>query len=269
MPVLGLAVVGAVVGIYSAVTSGNQAKEDARARNEVRRANAEAANLVRGANNEKAAAFGHLNRWLQSVNNNRALDNAALSLEQTKANYLRQVDASRAGDFQRQLQVQEQAGAASATRGYTGFSGNAAEMVGGSAALRQALVEQTVQKNYKVADQDQQRKVHAITSQLMGGLDQSLILDAVDYNRNVTFEEAAPSSTGPVLAATFQGLASVAGAASATGNSTPKDTATDYFAFDFSKGAGLNSPTGVDTSMGNGLSLQPGTRYTPSTTLQF
>jgi phosphoenolpyruvate-protein kinase (PTS system EI component) len=269
MIIVALAAVAAVAGIYSAVTNGQQAKEDIRSRNELRKANASAANVVREANNTKAAALGNLARWMQSVNNNRALDNAALSLEQVKTNYLRQVDSSRAGDFQRQLQMQEQSGAYVAARAYNGISGNVADMVGGSMALRQAMAEQTTAQYYQTAEYDQKRKVQALNQQLVGGLDQSLILDALDYNRNVTLEEAAPSSTAPVLAATFQGLSSLAGAAGSHTASPQTSPAPDYFAFDFSKKAGLLSPTGVDTSMGTGLSIPRDVSYTPSNIVQF
>jgi hypothetical protein len=233
----GLAIAGLVTSIYGMVSGAQAAKAEAKSRKEIRETNAAAANTVRDGNNILGAAKGNLSRWIQSVNNNKLLASGANSLEEAEVNFRRQRDASLSGDFARQIQVQEQAGIAAASRGFSGGIGVAA-MVGASTALRGALIDQGIKNVQDQQGYDQARRVGHIQSQMIGGLDNSVILDTLDVSKNVTFDESAPTGVNTAQAIQLLGQGLKIGA----GFVAPTPPVTDHFAFNL-------STAGVDTGL--------------------
>jgi hypothetical protein len=175
----------AVVGAANGLLQGSAAREQAKLNNRLSKVNAEAANKVRGASNAAAAAEGSLARWVQSVNNQRQLDSGGDALEANVVNYRRQSDAGLTQDFASSIREAEQAGAAAAAQAVSGIAGNVTDTVNASMALRNSIVQQQVEDFRGFQNYDTARRAGSIYSQMIGGMDNSLIFDALDHNVDV------------------------------------------------------------------------------------
>jgi hypothetical protein len=175
----------AVVGAANGLIQGSAAREQAKLNNRLSKVNADAANKVRGASNVAKAAEGSLARWVQSVNNNRQLDSGGDQAEANIVNYRRQADAGLTQDFATSIRDAEQQGAAAAAQAVSGIAGNVTDTVNTSMALRDSIARQQTEDFRAFANYDTARRAGSIMSQMIGGLDNSLIFDALDYNQDV------------------------------------------------------------------------------------
>ena len=191
----------AAVGL--SIVGADASRQIAKAENRVQRAAAEASNRVRDARNEEAAAAGDLARWVQSVNNQRIQRNTAEALEALTVNSQRQQDMMARGRLADSIAHAEQAGAQAAAAAFNGVGGSVVDNINTSTALRDQL---TDQQSLDVANQsawDSTRRAGSIASQLIGGLDQSLILDNMDHSVAVAQEVSKPSYLSAVLQGTL------------------------------------------------------------------
>lgn len=179
---IGLITKSGVAGISSANT--NATIED---NNKLSIANADTKNRVRAAGNLAEAAQGNLARFTQSVNNNRALKAGGEAEEALTVNAIRHNDAAMRGDFSDDIRSAEQLGHAAASAAASGVSGSVVDMVNTSTALRDSIVKQGVADDAASESYDVSRRAGNIMSQVVGGLDSSVILDSLDYNQNVAF----------------------------------------------------------------------------------
>lgn len=175
----------AIMGISSGIT----ARANVRAANTVNAANAYASNLVRGANNELSAKRGLLARYVQSVNNQRALDNTGDQLAAAQVNYRRARDSATNDDLETQLKFAEQAGAQAATSAMSGMVGGVADIVAGTTALRKARIQQRTQDALRMGDSDAAVRLGQIAAAGLDSLDQSEIADNLDYGNDVAVEQ--------------------------------------------------------------------------------
>jgi hypothetical protein len=153
-----------------------------RANNRLSAINASTSNATRQISNEAAAAEGNLNRFVQSVNNNRALEAGGNAQEALIVNYLRGRDGQIAGNFSDDIRSAELAGHSAAAAALSGIDGNVVDMVNGSTALRDSIVRQSVEEHQDQQAYDVSRRAGNIASQMVAGLDNSIILDKLDYN---------------------------------------------------------------------------------------
>ena len=186
----------AVMGLSSAYL----ADANANAANIVSEANAWASNLVRGANNQLAAARGSLARNVQSINNQRALDNMGSNVEAALVNYRRARDSATQDDFETQLQLAEQAGAQAAAGALSGLTGGVADIVAGTTALRKQRIQQRSAEAMKQGDWDASRRAKQIAQAGYDSLDHSEITDNIDQSIDVAVKQSSNSSAlGAVL----------------------------------------------------------------------
>jgi hypothetical protein len=186
-------------GFQSALGAGNAS---AKANNLISKTNAETGNRVRAAENLAASAQGNLQRFTQSVNNNRALDAGGRALEALNVNTLRGGDANLRAGFSANIRSAEAMGHMAASAAVAGVGGSVVDSVNQSTALRDSIVKQSVADNVGSASWDESRRAGNIMSQIVGGLDSSIILDHMDYNVQT-------AQTSPVLgmfARTLQGF---------------------------------------------------------------
>jgi hypothetical protein len=164
---------------------GHLEKAQAETSNAINAANAKNANAVRGATNRFTAAKGALARYMQSVNNNNRLDAGGEAMEANLVNARRREDAMQGTDFETQIRATEQMGAQAAAAAFTGVGGDVADMVSASTRLMQqrASHDASQARDYRVYDTARRQGV--IASQTIRGMDNSLILDAMDYQHNV------------------------------------------------------------------------------------
>lgn len=192
----------------------------AQANNRISEANAAAGNKVRVAKNAYEAARLNVARYMQSVNNNRVLDDGGHSLEATMVNFRRHADNEMMGDFSSQVRSAEQAGHAAASQAYAGVDGNVVDMVNGSTALRDSIVRQHTKDIMGMEAYDTTRRAGSIMSQMVGGLDNSLLLDTFDNNVDYAHKQAIPSYGPAVIDFVVRAVKAVAtwGLSEATSN---------------------------------------------------
>ena len=186
-------------GFQSALGAGNAS---AKANNRLSQVNADAGNKVRAASNAAEAAEGNLQRFVQSVNNQREMNAAGRALEANTVNSARMSDAATRGGFSDDIRAAEQAGHMAASAAVAGVSGNAVDTVNQATDLRNAIVHQSIEDNADSATYDVSRRAGNIMSQLVGGIDSSVISDHLDYNVNY----AQQSPILPWFARTLQGF---------------------------------------------------------------
>lgn len=182
-----------VINSFMAIFSIDAANAQAAANQRVSFANAAAGNKVRTARNAAQAAQNSLARWVQSVNNNRALDAGGQALEANSVNFRRASDAGVREDFLTSLQSAEQAGMSAAMAAAAGIDGQVVDMVNSSVALRDSIVQQQTADYRGMQSYDATRRAASIMQQTVGGLDSSLILDSFDTSIDVGQEFAKQS----------------------------------------------------------------------------
>lgn len=147
--------------------------------------NAAAGNKVRQAQNAAEASRNNLARWTQSVNNNRALKSGGEALNANITNYYREADSALMGGFSDQIREAENEGASNASAAFAGVDGSVVDMVNGSVALRDSMVREAATRRNEMFANDTAVRAGTIMSQMVGGLDNSLVLDSLDYNVDV------------------------------------------------------------------------------------
>lgn len=160
------------------------------ANNSIAKQNAESSNKVRVASNAAMAAKNTVARFVQSLNNNRTLDSGGDAIEQNMVNFRRGADNMDKQSFGQQIRSAEQQGMAAAAQAFSGVDGSVVDMVNGSTALRDSMVRQNTQDSKDMASYDVARRAGNIMTQMVGGLDNSLILDNLDYTKDVAKQEA-------------------------------------------------------------------------------
>ncbi len=218
-----VALAGAVQGAIG--SKANRAAVDAS--NRLRQLNVDSRARVRMAANAAEAGQNNLARWVQSVNNNRRLKAGGEALEANTVNARRGMDAGTRQGFSQDITAAEQAGARAASAAFSGVGGDVVDMVDLSVNLRNSIVDQAFAAQQGQAAYDTTRRAGSIMSQMVGGLDNSVIIDSLDYTQEAAQIDAKVS----VLASAIMGAGKAMGMGSAMGSSdgTPqKDTSPRY-----------------------------------------
>lgn len=171
--------------------------------NALRQLETKLTNETRTMANVREHAIGSLNRWVQSVNNNLALRAGGKALEANTVNARRAKDYRAERRFSSSLSEAEALGAASAARGASGLNGNVVDMVAGTMALRSSIVNEQLRKQGISEDDASAQRAGMIMSQMVNGLDNSIIYPNRDNNVNVAQEVKSPSAMStyaPLLA---------------------------------------------------------------------
>lgn len=176
------------------------------ANNRLSKQNAESTNAIRQASNAATAAQGNLNRWVQSVNNNRRMDSAGEALEANTVNARRAGDQALKGGFSASIQNAEQAGQMAASAAFSGVGGDVVDMVNTSVNLRNEIVKQEFSDRLDLAHSDVARRAGNIMSQMVGGLDSSILMDNLDYNIAVAEYTPTKSSAYNFVAGAMKGM---------------------------------------------------------------
>lgn len=174
-----------VGGGFAAVIRKGAVDAATRANNDISALNAKTGNATRQAANDASAAQGNLARFTQSVNNNKLLTAGGNAQAALTVNALRGADAHLEGNFSGSIQNAEQAGHMAATQASAGIDGNVTDMVDQSTALRNSIVAQQTSDASSQSAFDVGQKRGQIASQMISGLNQSTILDNLNYNIQV------------------------------------------------------------------------------------
>lgn len=168
-----VAAIGAAKGFLGGLAGREQAK--------LERFKAESQNKARVAANEASAAQGALARWAQSVNNNQHLRATAEAMEANAVNTARTLDAMAKGNFSESIRASEEAGMMAASQAFAGIGGSVTDQVAAATTIRQGLMEQDRDRLVDTVAYDSARRQGAIASQMAGGLDNSVLIDDLDY----------------------------------------------------------------------------------------
>lgn len=183
----------AAMSFIGGMSKGAMDKAQAEINTKMSREQAKNTNKIRGATNEFKAAEGHMARWAQAINNSRRLDAGGSNLESAVVNYQRQAGARVTQRFSDSIREAEAMGAAAAAQGASGVTGAVSDSVAASMALRDSIARQQARDFEGMANFDQRRRTAGIMSEMIGGLDQSLIFDALDYNVDVGQTQQGPN----------------------------------------------------------------------------
>jgi len=179
---------------------GNQGKkEQAAIDTRLSAVNAEAENRVRRARNAESAGKTSLARYVQSVNNNRSLDDGGSAYASNIVNGLRAADQAINEDVLEGVRRLEEYGAAVASQAGAGIGGQVVDMVNSTTALRSSISNELQQQSQDTANFEVGQRAKSIMGQMIGGLDSSLIIDSLDQQLSYAQERNAPSNASAML----------------------------------------------------------------------
>lgn len=229
---VGVAAVGAVVTVADSMDASAAAKINTAGSKKV----ADLANRQTDQENLAAAAKGGLARWVQSLNNQKVLTAGGDALNVSNQNMVRVQDQRARMALGTSARRAEALGAAAASQGSSGVMGSVVDNVNAATRLRASIADQETRDMGDLTNNDQAKRQAAIYAQMVGGLDNSVILDTLDGRK----KEGQTYSGPNVGLAALKGIVSVAGAYGANaGQGSPKADAapTDMGGF-VSPGAG-------------------------------
>ena len=244
-PMMANAAMQAAQGAISGYLGAKSAQASAQAFNRLSAASTAASNKVRVTSNAATAAQNTLARWVQSVNNNRQLQAGGESLEAGVVNYRREADSALTQSFADSISSAEQQGAAAASQAAAGVGGSVVDMVNGSVALRDSIVRQSIGTQRDQQAYDVTRRAGLIMSQMVGGLDNSVIMDTLDYTRDAAQYQTVPSTMPGIVNGILQSGAVQSAASAMQSTSAPKQARPDYSPASGSDYSGLSKPSGV------------------------
>jgi hypothetical protein len=196
------AIAAVALSALGGLSKGAAEKANVQVSNTIGAANTYASNLMRKANNELVSKRNSLSRFVQNENNKRTMTQTGRESEATMVNYRRSRDAATSYDFEAQIGFAEQAGAQVAAGAASGLTGGISDIVGTTTALRLSRIKQATLEATKQADWDAGRRQSDILTAGLNSLDQSFIVDDLDYSLD-TFVAQKPSSNtfGAILGA--------------------------------------------------------------------
>lgn len=174
--------------LFMSIYSGSQSRSIRRSQNQVWKAEADAANLIREAQNESKAAQTGLAYFMQTENNKRRLAAGAKNLEAGVMNLQRMQDAFTSGNLEAQLAAAEAGGAYAAHVAMTGTGGNAVDMIDRTMQLKNARAAQARDKAQGQATYDTMAQISGIMPQTVAGLDLTYVNAGIDYSQSIAKE---------------------------------------------------------------------------------
>lgn len=224
----------------------------------VDRANADAANKVRWANNGFLAAQASLSNLKRSIDNQQKLYAGGKAAEAIDTNILRLQDQAVNGSLDAQLRAAEQLGAVRAAAAASGVGGTTATMLQRTMELTAARAQQATEQREQYQTYDLlQQKVGLVRNTIMS-LDEGQTFAPIDYRVDlapIRVSQFAPSPFSQALLKTVTQsagtLASMFGGGPSGGSSGGIGNTGDY-----SSGALLNGP--MNTTFDTGKSFYGG-----------
>lgn len=110
------------------------------------KAEVNASNKIREANNELGNAQASLTNWMRSVSNKRLIEAAGEQYNAMGDNLSRMSQQATTGSLQRRVQAAEQMGALTAQAAAAGVGGSTVDLINGSLRLRNAMLNEEIEK---------------------------------------------------------------------------------------------------------------------------
>lgn len=162
---------------------GNQerAKAEYKAQRILDKAEYDAKERTRAANNELGAAQASLSSWMRSVSNKRTIEAAGEAYNAYGDNLSRMWQQSATGSLQRRVQANEQLGAIQASAAAAGVGGTTVDLINGSLRLRTAMLNQEIEKQEGQATYDQLMQRAGVMDNGYAAWDHSIDSANLDY----------------------------------------------------------------------------------------
>lgn len=183
---VGLGLLGGLAGAYNAGS-----------RDIVNKANADAQNTVRRANEQVTASAISLAGTVRSINNARIMRNMQKSFDTITTNALRTSESFTKGNFEQTIKDAEKLGAGYAAAAASGLGGSGIEAIASTQRLMQARAEQSRDEQQGQVTYDQARQLTGLTEAAIGSMDTSPITGR--WDRNVSIANSTDTS-GMILA---------------------------------------------------------------------
>lgn len=162
------------------------------------KSNAKIQNITREANNELAAARGHLTRYQTTRKNREFLRQAGVEYEASTTNLLRYQESLAEGAVDRRIRNAEEGGALALASSAAGVGGSTIDMLDSTNRLRQARIEQLTQRQADQRQGDMNAQRATIYESMLLGLDSVEIADGLNVASVLPRHVNVPS-TGAVL----------------------------------------------------------------------
>ena len=156
--------------------------------------NAAATNQMNRSRNTETIARNSLSRFVQSVNNNRMLDDGGDAFTANLVNGVRALDSATNQSFLNDVRNIEEFGAAVASQASVGAGGQVVDMINSTTALRASISKELAQQEVDASRYDTVARSKSIMSQMVGGIDGSLIIDQLDYSKAYAQGFTAPTN---------------------------------------------------------------------------
>lgn len=182
------------------------ARDAAKKANEVALLNAKLTNDQTNNQNAAAASQANLQRFMQSVNNNRRLTAMGQDLNANTTNSLRNQDTQLAQGFSREISQSEQSGNAVARQATAGLAGDTAEQVNRTTQLRDSITTELYKEKTGQQANDAVLRAGSVAHTAIGGLDGTIVLPSLNYNRAVAQLQSPPNQFTYKLSAVMNGI---------------------------------------------------------------
>ena len=176
--------------------------------------NRDAQEIMRKANNEVARQGASLSNHMRSISNQRLIAAAGEQYNALGENLGRTMDQAVTGSLQRRIQAAEEAGAMTAAAATAGVGGSMVHMLNNTMRLRNAMIEQEVNKQEGYATYDQVVQRAGVMQNAYDQWDYSLDEGTQNYfqpQTPVRMKPVAPSGLDQVLGMASAALPFLAG----------------------------------------------------------
>lgn len=185
--------VSAAVGVIGGILGFLGANDQAKAQMIIAKANADAANKVRAAENEFKGASTALQNYIRAEDNKKKFEAAGEQWNVINQNVVRIQDDYVKGDVQQKLRAAEEMGSVSAAASFMGIGGSTVDTI--NMLVERNYTDQKIdyeqKKTYQIQDMINER--NSLMEQASNATDQGTTFANMDYNKNMPEYVAKPS----------------------------------------------------------------------------
>jgi len=167
--------------LFSGASAASTRRAQIEAQSIIDRANSDAANVTRKANNEVSAATTSLQNYARSLNNKRMGAAAGAKINAIKVNAGRAMDRLTQTGISNDVQAAEQFGQVAAAAAAAGVSGGSIDAVRRAMSLRRGLQQEQLTRAGKQQAFDFAPQQDAAISELVGSVDIATSMASMDY----------------------------------------------------------------------------------------
>lgn len=179
-----IAAAGVVVAIGGAIMGGMAQRAAAQAQLIVAKANAEAGNITRAADNEYRGAAAALTNFVRAQQNKRILDAAGEQYNAMSANIIRTMDDATSRSVTRQLQSSEALGTIAAQAAAAGVGGSSIDSINSTFQRVSDIADNAENRRDNIVLGDMSKQQNQIMENAGAQLDQNQTFANIDYSHD-------------------------------------------------------------------------------------